>query len=47
MPKPPPGPAADDLRPWLIWLALAVDPLTAAIVLATQPPAHTFELTTD
>ena len=47
MPKPPPRPVAHDPRPWLVWLALAVDPLTAAVVLAAQPPANTIQLTTD
>jgi hypothetical protein len=29
--------ASHDPRPWLVWLALAVDPMTAAVVLATHP----------
>ena len=29
--------ASRDPRPWLVWLALAVDPMTAAVVLATHP----------
>jgi hypothetical protein len=29
--------SGQDALPWLVWLALAVDPMTAPIVLATHP----------
>jgi hypothetical protein len=39
---------AQDALPWLVWVALAVDPMTAAVVLTTRPrPSSTSQLTTD
>jgi hypothetical protein len=29
--------SGQDALPWLVWLALAVDPMTAAVVLTTRP----------
>jgi hypothetical protein len=29
--------SGQDALPWFVWLALAVDPMTAAVVLTTRP----------